>query len=208
MKNVRGTTKILADKLFVRPWAPTQEQAAEHEKKKLEEGYSETPECKSIEAALFARAKVIEAFQAQGSESEVFKRKIAMDALPESAKAELAELGVELPTDIVELHLDLGDLLMCAYYSQVVLPTAPIAKARMQMRVQRLAADSQKDEFTMDNEAMACIDAVMSDDKLWENMQVETYVMVNDKKSIRICNTQVVSMFPEVVQSLIEVFAK
>ena len=97
---------------------------------------------------------------------------------------------------------------MCAYYSQVVLPTAPVAKARVQMRLQRLAAETQKDEFEIDAEALACIDKVISADKTWEDLSVETYVMVGEKKSVRICRAQIVGMFPEIIQALVKVFAE
>jgi hypothetical protein len=178
-------------------------------KKKSEDpAYAETQECKDIEAGLLARALVVEALQAKGKDDEADKRAAAVAAMPESAKKELVDLGVELPTDTVTLHLDLGDLLMCAYYSKVVMPAAPVAKARVQMRLQRLAAESQKDDFELDAESLATIDGVISDDDLWKDLQVETYVFKGEEKITRICNSQVVSLFPEVLTALVEAFAK
>jgi len=120
---------------------------------------------------------------AVGEAKEAYEKELLEDLTPE-AKTELAKFGAKMPYDVVEVKLNFNDFLFVLYEAGSIRPTAPLAIAAHQGRLQKFAIRLQKDEFLLDTKESEVIKKVLEDDKKWAEVSFPGYVEVqtNDEE--------------------------
>lgn len=103
-----------------------------------------------------------------------------IESLSEPAKAALASIGAELPFDAVEVKLDLGSFLFDLYIFGTVQPSAPLAVAAHQRRLQNLATRLESPEITLKPEELQVIKNVLEDDEKWKSLKFNCFMEVKN----------------------------
>ena len=107
------------------------------------------------------------------------KEGIAMALPPEMQKA-LAFIGAQLPVDIIELNMRLGDMIFHVWSFYAKPAQAPLAIKRHEKRAMELAEIFDKESFgDLPEDVKTVLVKVMESQDLWEKTQFGAYVIVN-----------------------------
>jgi len=104
---------------------------------------------------------------------------IAMELPPEMQKA-LTFIGAQLPTDVIELNMRLGDMIFHIWSFYAKPAQAPLAIKRHEKRAMELAEIFDKESFgDLPDDVKTVLVKVMESQDLWEKTQFGAYVIVN-----------------------------
>lgn len=98
-----------------------------------------------------------------------------IEKLPPVVKEQLAKVGAEIPTDLVDLSLDLGSFIFDVYYSNQQTPEAPLRKALFEREKQDLALKLSQKSFVLPEPVVSELTNVLSDDNLWKKVKISVY---------------------------------
>ena len=99
-----------------------------------------------------------------------------IEVMPDWLKNDCKNFGVELPSDLVFLKVRLGNVLFDMYRQSAPIPQAPLAQALYMKKNSEYAEELDKDEFTMPTDISKFAEKILTDDKLWETVQVSAWI--------------------------------
>jgi len=103
------------------------------------------------------------------------ERQEILDALSPAAKEKLAALGVELPTDLVSVSLNLGSMMFDTLYSHKFPPGAPLRRAIFEKTKQDFALKLSSPEFELTDEEVKSLETILGTDELWDKVQLSVH---------------------------------
>ena len=131
------------------------------------------------------------------------EKEAARAALPENVLKELDSLGCEMPTDVVELSMALGDFLYHVYAVHTKKPESPLAIKRMERRLQDLAVLFGSESFEVPADVVSVVTSVLEDDKKWAASQFGATVTVKDQQKYIGLTSHGAKMFTKVIEEAV-----
>lgn len=127
-------------------------------------------------------------------------------ALSPKALADYLALGARLPSDMITVEMSVGSLVFDLYQSTAVPPKAPLAVALFSKRVQKMATDSQKEEFELDDSLLAQLRKPLEDETLWNTLDLTLTTTVAGQKVFFRVNHNAAMYFPKVLEAALTLF--
>lgn len=124
--------------------------------------------------------------------------------IPESMKKELAAIGCELPSDMVDLTMRLGDFLYHIYAIHTKKPESPLAIKRLEKRLLDLAEVFDKTELEVPSDVLEIVTDVLSDDKKWSISQFGATVVVDGEQKYIGLTSHGAKIFVEVIEAAVD----
>lgn len=134
-----------------------------------------------------AKKALIDYVQMLDGEEKSKKREELISMMPEKFLEEAKLLGASLPTDVIDLHMKLGDFLFMIFAHNFKPVQAPLAIKRHEKRLGELADILSKDEFDVPEDVKKTVSSVMSDEEKWKESQFSAFIEVGegDQKEVK-----------------------
>lgn len=104
------------------------------------------------------------------------------DSLPQDLKDELARYGCKLPNERVSIKLSLGHLFFSMFINGLKKPVAPLNQKALELKVQKLAIELEKEEFEIPEFAISHIVSNMTSEDLWPSLTLDVVIENGDLK--------------------------
>lgn len=151
----------------------------------------------------------VEFYQSDAAEYEAkleeYKANLVKET-PEWVTEECAKFGVESPSDVVTLHVDLGSVLYDLCSLAVPVPAAPLAQALRQKKLMDYASELSKDEFTIIEEYHGLVEAMLMDDEAWGKCSFAAWAETEKGKSSLVMGSNGLLNFRKVTAALLAAF--
>jgi hypothetical protein len=115
-------------------------------------------------------------------------------------------LGVVLPVDRVEVEVNLGTLVFDLYTANAQAPTAPLAIAKHNAKVQSLALNAEKEELDISEEVLEVVKKPLEDEEKWLSTSFSGIVTVNGQKNYLQLNSKAAGFYPKVMAALMKLY--
>jgi len=127
--------------------------------------------------------------------------------LPNSILDQLGKLGVELPTDLVDVNLELGSFIFDIVYSRQTPPEAPLRKALFEREKQDLAANLNRDSFMLPAPSLQELKTILSDEELWKKVKVSVYTgdPANPNKNYFTFSYLIANNFNKIMEAAVDI---
>jgi len=132
-----------------------------------------------------------------------------LQSLPKFATEELSKLQVELPTDIIEVHMSLGNILYDLWAQTSQTPQAPLALELHKRKMSNYAATLDKEEFELPLEVQKSAQAILEVDDKWDKVSGTAWVYVKKEDSTEplkqylTIGSRGISIFPKIINGLV-----
>ena len=132
-----------------------------------------------------------------------------LQSLPKFAADELSKLQVELPTDIIEVHMSLGNILYDLWAQTSQAPQAPLAMELHKRKMSSYAATLDQDEFEIPDEIQKSSRSILEDDDKWGRVSGTAWVYVKNQegsdtmKQYLTVGSKGISIFPKIINGLV-----
>ena len=144
-------------------------------------------------------------------ENKASERTRIVALISPKVSGQLAAIGAQLPTDVIDLSMKLGDFLYSMYQSHVRPAQAPLALKRHEKRLMELAEILSLDEFNVPPSIKEAIEPILMDESKWKETNFQAFVMVVDQEGKPQPNyigltAMGAAFFSKILSAVVEVF--
>jgi hypothetical protein len=118
----------------------------------------------------------------------------------------MESLGARTPAESIQVSMSLASLVFDLYVNTVVAPTAPLAKAIFQSKVNKLAESMDSEEVSFDAETLKVIRKPLEDEAMWEKLNLTGRINVNGETRYLQLSTMAMSFFSKTLGSVLGLF--